>query len=118
MADAGLIVLAAFISPFRADRRVVRDILPDGELVEVFVDAPLAVCRERDPKGLYRRAERGEIREFTGVDSPYEPPEEPEVYIDTSRLSVPEGINCLLDFLHERGMLRAGYEPVPVSLHV
>ncbi len=116
MADAGLIVLAAFISPFRADRRMVRDALPEGEFMEVFVDAPLAVCRDRDPKGLYQRAERGEIRGLTGIDSPYEPPELPEVHIDTSRLSLAEGLNRLLNHLHDRGTLKAGYQPGPHSL--
>ena len=69
-ADAGLIVLAAFISPFRSDRRMVRDILPAGQFIEVFVDAPLQVCKQRDPKGLYAQAERGEIRVCTGIDRP------------------------------------------------
>jgi adenylylsulfate kinase len=110
MADAGLITLAAFISPFRADRQIVRDILPEGQFVEVFVDAPLDICRVRDPKGLYARAERGEIKQFTGIDSPYEPPENPEVHIDASRLGVTESVNLLLDFLHENGVLKAGCE--------
>lgn len=112
MADAGLIVLAAFISPFRADRRLVREILPEGQFVEVFVDTPLAVCRARDPKGLYARAERGEIRQFTGIDSPYETPERPEVRISAGDLSVAEAVNQLLAYLHEVDALRAGYQPV------
>lgn len=112
MADAGLIVLAAFISPFRADRRLVREMLPPGQFIEVFVDAPLAICRERDPKGLYRRAERGEIKQFTGIDSPYEPPEHPEVHIDAGRLSVPASLNRLLEHLHAHGVLKNGYDPI------
>ena len=114
-ADAGLIILAAFISPFRSDRRIVRDILPDGQFVEVFVDAPLNVCKQRDPKGLYEKAERGEIKMFTGIDSPYETPEAPEVHIDTEALSVPESVNRLLDYLHQSGALKAGYAPVSIS---
>lgn len=112
MADAGLIVMAAFISPFRADRQIVRDILPEGQFVEVFMDASLGVCKARDPKGLYAKAERGEIKQFTGIDSPYEPPEAPEVRVDADNMSVPEGMNLLLDYLHERGILKAGFRRV------
>ncbi len=114
-ADSGLIILAAFISPFREDRRLVRDILPKDQFVEVFVDAPLAVCQQRDPKGLYAKVERGEIKSFTGIDSPYETPEAPEVHIDAQALSVAESINQLLEYLHQSGVLKAGYEPVAVS---
>ena len=112
MADAGLISLAAFISPFRADREVVREIMPNGQFVEVFVDTPLAVCQERDPKGLYAKAQRGEIKQFTGIDSPYEAPEEPEVRIRAGELSVAESVNQLLAYLHEIGALHSGYRPV------
>jgi adenylylsulfate kinase len=112
MADAGLITLAAFISPFRADRRLVREILPAGQFVEVFVDAPLAVCSARDPKGLYARARRGEIKQFTGIDSPYEVPQRPEVHIRAAQVSVAQAVNQLLAYLHVAGALRAGYEPV------
>lgn len=115
MADAGLITLAAFISPFRADRRIVREILPDGQFVEVFVDASLDTCRERDPKGLYARAERGEIRQFTGIDSPYEEPERAEVHIRADRVSVAAAVNQLLAYLHEAGALHAGYEPLALE---
>lgn len=112
MADSGLIVLAAFISPFRADRRIVREILPDKQFVEVFVDAPLKVCQERDPKGLYAKAQRGEIRQFTGIDSPYEEPEQAEVRIQAGEVSVAAAVNQLLDYLHQAGALQGGYEPV------
>lgn len=112
MADAGLIVMAAFISPFQVDRRMVREILPAGQFVEVFMDASLEVCKERDPKGLYIKAERGEIKQFTGIDSPYESPPEPEVHIDAGRISVPQGINLLLDYLHKQEILRDGYQRV------
>jgi len=113
MADAGLIVLTAFISPFQSDRQIVRDLLPEGQFVEVFADASLDVCRERDPKGLYAKAARGEIKQFTGIDSPYEAPETPEVHVDTGGLSVAEGVNVLLDYLHRAGILVEGYQPVP-----
>jgi len=112
MADAGLIVMTAFISPFRADRRIAREILPPGQFVEVFMDASLEVCKERDPKGLYIKAERGEVKQFTGIDSPYEIPPEPEVHVDADRLSVPQGVNLLLDYLHEQEILRGGYQRV------
>jgi adenylylsulfate kinase len=115
MADAGLIVLAAFISPFRADRRLAREILPEGQFIEVFVDAPLDVCRERDPKGLYAKADRGEIKQFTGIDSPYEVPEKPEVHIHAEQLSVAQAVNQLLAYLHETEVLHAGYKPVAVE---
>ncbi len=114
-ADAGLIVLAAFISPFRSDRRIVREILPQTQFVEVFVDTPLTVCKQRDPKGLYERAERGEIKQFTGIDSPYEPPESAEVYLDAGTQSVAESVNQLLEYLHHSGVLKAGYEPISIS---
>jgi adenylylsulfate kinase len=112
MADAGLIVMAAFISPFRADRQLVRDILPEGQFVEVFMDASLDVCKRRDPKGMYAKAERGEIKQFTGIDSPYEAPLHPEVQIDAGWLTVPESMNLLLGYLHDRGILKGGYKRV------
>jgi len=86
MVDAGLIVLTAFISPFRAERRLAREILQDGEFVEVFVDTPLAVAEERDVKGLYKKARAGDLKNFTGIDSPYEAPEHPELRIDTTKM--------------------------------
>ena len=96
MVDAGLIVLTAFISPFRAERRMARRLLQKGEFFEIFVDAPLAVAEKRDPKGLYRKARRGEIRNFTGIDSPYEAPEAPEIRIDTSALTPEEAAGQVL----------------------
>jgi bifunctional enzyme CysN/CysC len=87
MADAGLIVLTAFISPFRAERELVRSLIPQGEFIEVFVDTPLAVAESRDVKGLYKKARSGELKNFTGIDSPYEQPENPEIRIDTTALS-------------------------------
>jgi bifunctional enzyme CysN/CysC len=87
MVDAGLIVLTAFISPFRAERRMARRLLQEGEFFEIFIDAPLAVAEARDPKGLYKKARRGEIKNFTGIDSPYEEPETPEIRVDTATLT-------------------------------
>ncbi len=115
LADSGLIVLAAFISPFRADRQVVRDITPDGQFVEVFVDASLPVCRERDPKGLYAKADRGEIKQFTGIDSPYEDPLNAELILDADDLSVTESVNNMLSYLHGIDALHSGYQPVEVK---
>jgi adenylylsulfate kinase len=114
-ADAGLIVLAAFISPFRADRQIVREILPEGEFVEVYVDASLEVCQQRDPKGLYEKALRGEIKKFTGIDSPYEAPQDPEIHIQADRDSVAEAVNQLLAYLDSSGALKSGYQPVKIS---
>lgn len=114
LSDAGLIVLAAFISPFRADRKIVRDITPDEQFVEVFVDAPISICRTRDPKGLYEKADRGEIKQFTGVDSPYEAPLTAEIRLDAGNLTVTELVNELLAYLHGIGALHSGYKPVEI----
>ena len=103
--DAGLIVLSAFISPFASDRRMVRNLLPAGEYIEVFVETPLHICEKRDPKGLYEKARAGEIKHFTGIDSPYEAPVNPEVRLDTSRLSVEECVNQLIHYLLEQQLI-------------
>jgi bifunctional enzyme CysN/CysC len=89
--DAGLIVMVSFISPFRSERRMARELFGDGEFVEVFVDTPLAVCEERDPKGLYSKARAGLIRNFTGIDSSYEAPQQPELALETTD-TTPEGL--------------------------
>jgi bifunctional enzyme CysN/CysC len=107
MADAGLIVLVSFISPFRSERQMARDLLPDGEFLEVFVDAPLALVEQRDPKGLYKKARRGEIKHFTGIDSPYEAPERPELHIDTAKLTPEQAAELIVQKMEERGLLRA-----------
>ncbi len=104
-ADAGLIVLTAFISPFRADRDLIRKLMPDGEFFEVHVHAALDVCESRDPKGLYKKARAGQIKNFTGIDSPYEAPEKAELTIDTGALSIEQSVQKLLAFLKERGKL-------------
>jgi adenylylsulfate kinase len=103
--DAGLIVLTAFISPFRADRDQVRARLPAHTFLEIFVDCPLAVCEQRDPKGLYRRARKGEIAEFTGISSPYEPPIHPEIVLPTAHLDLEECTSRVVAALQERGIL-------------
>lgn len=97
MADAGLIVLTAFISPFRAERKLVRSMLPDGEFIEVFVDTPLSVAEERDVKGLYKKARLGELKNFTGIDSDYEIPNNPEIRIDTTKMSAEEAAEIIVD---------------------
>ena len=97
MTDAGLIVLTAFISPFRAERDMVRKLLPEGEFIEIFVDTPLSVAEQRDVKGLYKKARAGELKNFTGIDSPYEPPENPEIRIDTSKMSPAEAANFIIN---------------------
>jgi len=99
MADAGLIVLCSFISPFRAERRMVREMLAPGEFIEVFVDTPLEECIRRDPKGLYAKALRGEIPNFTGLSSPYEPPEAPELRLVTDGRTAEECAAHTLDRL-------------------
>jgi len=104
-ADAGLIVLSAFISPFTSDRRLVRKLFPAGEFIEVFMDAPLETCESRDPKGLYQKARAGEIKHFTGIDSPYEAPTHPELRLDTSHMSVDDCVDALIAYLLEREMI-------------
>jgi bifunctional enzyme CysN/CysC len=105
MADAGLIVLTAFISPFRAERELVRKMLPEGEFIEVFVDTPLEDAEKRDPKGLYAKARAGEILNFTGIDSPYEVPEDAEIVIDTMKLSAEDAADRIIEELNKRGRL-------------
>jgi bifunctional enzyme CysN/CysC len=105
MSDAGLIVIVSFISPFRSERRMARSLMDAGEFLEVFVDTPLEVAESRDRKGLYAKARRGEIVNFTGVDSPYEPPEQPEVHLDTTAEPAEASAQRVLDALAERGLL-------------
>ena len=102
MADAGLIVLTAFISPFRAERHMVRAMLPEGEFIEIFVDTPLAEAERRDAKGLYAKARAGELANFTGIDSPYETPEKPEVHIDTTATSAEAAAQEIVDLIERR----------------
>ena len=97
MTDAGLIVLVSFISPFRAERRMARALFEPGEFLEVFVDAPLAECERRDPKGLYAKARRGELKDFTGIDSAYEVPEKPELMVNTQQCSAAECAEMIIE---------------------
>lgn len=95
MTDAGLIVLTAFVSPFQSDRNLVRNLLPEGSFTEIFVDCPLEVCEQRDVKGLYKKARAGEIKDFTGISSPYEAPENPEFIISTHQNPLDECVEML-----------------------
>jgi len=106
MVDAGLVVLTAFISPHRAERQMVRDLLGDGQFIEVFVDTPLAVCEARDPKSLYKKARAGELRNFTGIDSVYEAPDAPEIQLDGEQL-VTKLTGQLLDLLRHHDIIRS-----------
>ena len=105
MADAGLIVLTAFISPFRSERRMARSLLPEGEFLEVYVDTPLDVAEDRDVKGLYKKARRGEIANFTGISSPYEAPEAPELRVNTTNCTADEAAEHVIAMLRERGII-------------
>lgn len=100
--DAGVLVITAFISPYRDDRKLARSLVDDGEFIEVFVDAPLAVCEERDPKGLYKKARTGQIANFTGVSAPYEPPNAAEIVVHTDRQTPAECVAQIIDFLKQR----------------
>ena len=103
--DAGLIVLTAFISPFQRDRELVRALHQCGEFIEVFIDTPLAVCELRDPKGLYKKARAGEIKHFTGIDSAYEAPVDPEITVDTASFSITECAEQIVTYLEQQGYL-------------
>jgi bifunctional enzyme CysN/CysC len=105
MVDAGLIVLVSFISPFRSERRLARELMQEGEFLEVFVDTPIEEAEKRDPKGLYKKARRGELKNFTGIDSPYEPPEHPEIHLRTALVSPEDAAEQILTTLRDAGML-------------
>lgn len=106
MVDAGLIVISAFISPFRSERELARNMVAEGEFIEVFVDTSLAEVEKRDPKGLYKKARRGELKNFTGIDSPYEAPEAAEIHIETSRQSAEQAADQIVEQLRVRGLVR------------
>jgi len=108
MVDAGLMVLVAFISPFRAERRMARDLFEAGEFVEVFIDTPLEICEQRDPKGLYRKARKGLIPHFTGISSPYEVPENPEIHLSCGRVPPEGAVEEMLMKLQLMDVLQAG----------
>ena len=106
MVEAGLIVLVSFISPFRAERRMARELVEQGEFIEVFVNTPLEVAESRDPKGLYKKARAGEIKNFTGIDSAYEPPENAEITVDTTHESPEAAAGRIVRYLAEKGSIR------------
>jgi bifunctional enzyme CysN/CysC len=108
LVDAGLIVSTAFISPFRAERNMARALLGEGEFIEIHIDTPLAVAEQRDPKGLYKKARRGDLKNFTGIDSPYEAPEQPDLRIDTTSLSPEDAAETIFAYLQSRGILDFG----------
>ncbi|KZY71936.1 adenylyl-sulfate kinase, partial [Oleiphilus sp. HI0066] len=103
--EAGLIVMSAFISPFRSDRNMVRSLFSDNEFIEVHISTPLGVCEERDPKGLYKKARAGEIKFFTGIDSAYEAPQAPEVTLNTHKHDINTCTETLLNYLEQRGFI-------------
>ena len=105
MVDAGLIVITAFISPFRAERDMVRKMLPEGEFLEVHIDTPLAVAESRDVKGLYKKARAGQLKNFTGIDSPYEPPENPELTLATEHVPADSLAERVVAYLKEKGVV-------------
>jgi len=101
--DAGIIVLAAFISPYKKDREFVRSKFDEGDFIEVYVRCPVEICEQRDPKGQYKKARQGLIKGYTGVDAPYEEPEDPELILDTSRLSIEESVIKVYEYLKAKG---------------
>jgi bifunctional enzyme CysN/CysC len=103
--EAGLIIIVAFISPFRDEREMARELVGPGEFIEIFVDTPLETCEQRDPKGLYKKARRGELRNFTGLDSPYEPPSNPDLTLDALNDSASDLADRIIHFMHQRGLL-------------
>ncbi len=105
--DAGTIVLSAFISPFQEDRDRVRAMMEEGEFIEVFIDTPLEECERRDPKGLYKKARNGEIPDFTGISSPYEAPQHPEIHVKNSELSIDACADIIIDYLTTKGYIHA-----------
>ena len=105
MLDAGLVVLSAFISPYRAQRQAIKDSLPDGKFLEIYIATSLVVCEQRDVKGLYQKARRGEISHFTGISDPYEAPEQADLIIDTAQQSLEQSVDQLIALLTEKGVL-------------
>jgi adenylylsulfate kinase len=106
MLEAGTIALTAFISPFQSERNLARNLVPHGDFIEIYCRCELAVCEQRDVKGLYKKARQGDIKHFTGISSPYEAPEKPELSIDTDKHSLEECVNMVLALLHERGIVK------------
>ena len=109
MVESGLIVLCSFISPYRAERDMVRSLVADGEFIEVFVDTPIEDCVQRDPKGLYAKAKAGTLKNFTGIDAPYETPDDPEIHLRTSGRSADELAGIVVDTLIQRETITASF---------
>ncbi|MEN8259114.1 MAG: adenylyl-sulfate kinase [Pseudomonadota bacterium] len=105
MLEAGVIAITAFISPFRSDRNFARQLVPHGEFLEVYCRCPLSVCEQRDVKGFYKRARAGDIKDFTGISSPYEAPEKPELIVETAEKPLEECVESVIDLLRSRGLL-------------
>lgn len=103
--DAGIIVITAFISPFIKDREIAKNLLKKNEFIEIFIDTPIDVCKKRDPKGLYKKAIQGEIKDFTGVSSPYETPLKPNINLKTDKLSIDESVEKILEYLKLEGYI-------------
>ncbi|MGG1247822.1 adenylyl-sulfate kinase [Bacillus spizizenii] len=104
--DSGQVILTAFISPFREDRNMVRALFPEGEFYEIYVKCPLHVCEQRDPKGLYQKARNGEIKHFTGIDSPYEAPLSPDFIIESDQISISDGADLIITELQSKGIIK------------
>jgi adenylylsulfate kinase len=115
MAEAGMIVMTAFISPMREDRTAARQIMPQGQFLEVFCDSPLETCEQRDVKGLYGAARAGMIAEFTGISSPYEPPVDPELRVSTGEKNIDECVDQVLELLRARGVIPAAVVPAAIG---
>jgi adenylylsulfate kinase len=103
--DSGQIISSAFISPYREDRELVRNMFEPDEFIEIFLKCPIQVCEDRDPKGLYKKARKGEIPDFTGITSPYEVPDHPEIIIETNKMAIEQSVSCILSYLKEKKIL-------------
>jgi len=103
--DSGLIVSTAFISPFRKDRELVRQLFSNNEFIEIFVKCPIEICENRDPKGLYKKARNGEIKDFTGIGSPYEEPNDPELIIESNKLTIDHSVSVIVEYLINKKIL-------------
>lgn len=104
--DSGTIVLTAFISPFKSDRMLVKSLFEENQFLEVFIDSSLEVCEERDPKGMYKKARNGEIKDFTGVSSPYEVPDNPDIYVKNDNISIEEASEVIIRYLNEKKLIK------------
>jgi adenylylsulfate kinase len=108
--DAGLIVLTAFISPFKSDRQIASSLVKYDEFIEIFIDTPISICEQRDPKGLYKKAREGGLKNFTGIDSPYEEPENPQIHIRTDKNSIQESVDIIINYLIKFGYIEGNLE--------